>query len=129
MRMMLNGLSAVHGRSLMHRDVKPSNLLLSAKGVLKLGDFGMARVQVPASEEAVYSHEVATRWYKAPELYYGAKRYTSAIDMWAAGCILGEMLANAPLFPGTNDIDMIYRVSTASPVCILVSLFLGHAAT
>ncbi|CAM9676207.1 unnamed protein product [Scytosiphon promiscuus] len=115
-RMLLKGLAWMHAHGLLHRDIKPSNLLLSAGGVLKIGDFGQTRTHtVPQTRS--YSHQVATRWYRAPELLYGTRRYGFAVDMWAAGAVLGEMLAGRPLCPGRSDIDQLHKILqvTGSP--------------
>lgn len=81
--------------------MKPANLLISYDGVLKIADFGLARLYSDSSskEKRQYSHQVATRWYRAPELLYGSRNYTPAVDIWAAGCIYGEILVRSPLFP------------------------------
>ncbi len=115
MQMILKGIAAVHDAQIMHRDVKPANLLFSTAGVLKLGDFGLARVHQTTTLEtqhlpADYSHEVATRWYRAPELLFGARRYGNEVDLWAVGCIFAELFTFSPLLPGENDIDQLYRV-------------------
>ena len=94
----LRGLVSAHRAKIVHRDIKPANLLLSADGVLKLADFGLARLHVPDGRP--YSHQVATRWYRSPELLYGAQHYDGGCDMWAVGCVLGELLNHAPLFVG-----------------------------
>lgn len=73
-------------------------------------DFGLARVHTPESAHRPYSHQVATRWYRAPELLYGARKYDEGIDMWGVGCIFGEMLNHYPLFNGSNDIDQLFLV-------------------
>ena len=78
--------------------MKPANLLIAEDGTLKIADFGLGRLMWEDGTRP-YSHQVATRWYRAPELLYGARYYSSAIDMWAIGCIFGEMLNNSPLFP------------------------------
>ncbi|KAH9284611.1 Cyclin-dependent kinase 20 [Echinococcus granulosus] len=109
MVMLLSGVGFLHSNSIMHRDLKPANLLIDSKGVLKIADFGLARLFL-SSENKLYSHQVATRWYRAPELLYGAKRYTESVDLWAVGCILGELLNNSPLFPGDNDIEQLWFV-------------------
>ncbi len=75
----------------MHRDLKTSNLLLSADGQLKIADFGLACV-VSSDESARYSHAVASRWYRAPELLYGANSYGPAVDVWGAGMVFAEIL-------------------------------------
>jgi serine/threonine protein kinase len=98
------------------QDLKPSNLLFSFSGCLKLGDFGLARIH--SSNDPTYSHEVATRWYRSPELLFGARKYGAEVDMWAVGAIFYELLSGgAPLFAGQNDIDQLYRVLkvTGSP--------------
>ncbi|CAB1099894.1 unnamed protein product [Ectocarpus sp. CCAP 1310/34] len=114
--MLLKGLAWMHAHGLLHRDIKPSNLLLSAGGVLKIADFGQTRTHTTPQTRS-YSHQVATRWYRAPELLYGARRYGCAVDMWAAGAVVGEMLASRPLFPGRSDIDQLYKILqvTGSP--------------
>lgn len=107
--MILRGINYCHRRSILHRDLKPSNVLLQYNGVLKLADFGLARVH-DNKKSGVYTHQVATRWYRAPELLFGARKYSFAIDMWAVGTIFGEMLKIHPLFAGDNDINQVYRV-------------------
>jgi cell cycle related kinase len=225
MMMTLQGVNAIHEANIIHRDIKPGNLLISTSGRLKIGDFGLARIHVNnkkgdtgyghssssscmvssssstfsssvsstttncfipshnsscncsintphsseadsdidksqsinsihssastqsshlhphdefdnsnhnendhdnhndndnhnvsmntcihASNAALYSHEVATRWYRAPELLYGTRKYGFEVDLWAVGCVFGEMLNNSPLFAGENDIDQIFQI-------------------
>ncbi|VDD82103.1 unnamed protein product [Mesocestoides corti] len=107
--MLLQGVSFLHANSIMHRDLKPANLLIDNNGILKIGDFGLARL-FSKDEKKLYSHQVATRWYRAPELLYGARMYSESVDLWAIGCILGELLNNSPLFPGENDIEQLWFV-------------------
>ncbi|XP_062955329.1 cyclin-dependent kinase 20 isoform X3 [Cynocephalus volans] len=99
-------------------DLKPANLLISASGQLKIADFGLARV-FSSDGSRLYTHQVATRWYRAPELLYGARQYDQGVDLWAVGCIMGELLNGSPLFPGENDIEQlccVHRIlGTPSP--------------
>ena len=114
----------------MHRDLKPANLLISPTGHLKIADFGLARV-FSSDEGRLYSHQVATRWYRAPELLYGARKYDQAVDLWAVGCIFGELINNSPLFAGENDIDQLYsvlRVIGTPSVKVIHSPHPGHGA-
>ena len=105
MEMLLKGVAYLHQQNIMHRDLKPANLLLSKEGHLKIADLGLSRVF--SKDGRQYSHQVATRWYRAPELLYGSRNYTEAVDLWSVGCIFGELLNNSPIFPGENDIDQL----------------------
>lgn len=112
MVMLLKGINHCHKHKIIHRDLKPANLLLSSTGYLKIGDFGLARVHCDEDKaRPQYSHQVATRWYRAPELLYGARVYDEGVDLWAVGCIFGELINNSPLFPGENDIDQLCCVT------------------
>nr|XP_033325823.1 cyclin-dependent kinase 20-like [Megalopta genalis] len=106
MKMILEGIAYVHDKNIIHRDLKPANLLINEKGILKIADFGLGRLMWTDMCRP-YSHQIATRWYRAPELLYGARYYTSAIDMWSIGCIFGELLNKSPLFPGETDIEQL----------------------
>lgn len=108
--MTLRGLHYLHARFILHRDLKPNNLLLSADGTLKLADFGLARDFGQAY--AALSPNVVTRWYRAPELILGARSYGTGIDVWAVGCIFAELLLRNPYMPGDNDLgqlDIIFQ--------------------
>lgn len=104
----LQGLEYLHINWILHRDLKPNNLLVNAHGVLKIGDFGLAKLY--GSPNRINTHQVVTRWYRAPELLFGAKQYTTSIDMWAVGCILAELLLRLPLFPGESDLDQLMKI-------------------
>ena len=93
---------------IIHRDLKPENLLVSKSGVLKIADFGFARTLEGTG--AKYTDYVSTRWYRAPELVVGDREYGKAVDIWAIGCMLWELLEGHPLFPGDSDIDQLSRI-------------------
>ena len=109
-RMLFQGLAACHAQRLLHRDLKPSNLLIDSRGVLLLADFGQARLLPAPRETGSLSHDVATRWYRAPELLLGARRYGVGVDLWAAGCIVAQLLTLAPLLPGDSDLGQLFEV-------------------
>lgn len=106
--MTLKGLEYLHDHWILHRDLKPNNLLINRKGVLKIGDFGLAKFF--GSPTRLYTHQVVTRWYRAPELLFGARMYGVGVDMWAVGCIMCELLLKAPLLPGESDLDQLTRI-------------------
>ena len=109
---LLQAVEYLHRRWVFHRDLKLSNLLLNNRGELKLCDFGLARFYQPGNDGS-YTPKVVTLWYRAPELLFGCARYTAAVDNWAVGCILAELLKHEPLFPGKQEqqtLDMMYKL-------------------
>lgn len=104
----LLGLEYAHSRRIMHCDLKPQNLLIDKLGCIKICDFGLSRCfSVPI--RALHD-QVGTLWYRAPELCLGEKRYTPAIDIWAVGCVMAEMINSKPLFRGDSSIDQLYQI-------------------
>ncbi|CAF0886701.1 unnamed protein product [Adineta ricciae] len=108
MYQLLAGVNHLHDNWIIHRDLKTSNLLLSNKGILKIGDFGLAREY--GSPLKPYTPVVVTLWYRAPELLLGIKEYSTPIDIWSVGAIFGELLTMKPLFPGKSEIDQLNRI-------------------
>ncbi|KAE8581978.1 hypothetical protein XENTR_v10019894 [Xenopus tropicalis] len=108
---LLRGLSYCHRRKVLHRDLKPQNLLINEKGELKLADFGLARAKsIPTK---TYSNEVVTLWYRPPDILLGSTEYSTQIDMWGVGCIFYEMVTGRPLFPGSTveeQLHFIFRI-------------------
>uniref|UniRef100_A0A7E4UM17 cyclin-dependent kinase n=1 Tax=Panagrellus redivivus TaxID=6233 RepID=A0A7E4UM17_PANRE len=108
MQQLLNGLAYCHSHRVVHRDLKPQNLLVTNDGVIKLADFGLARAfSIPSR---CYTHEVVTMWYRAPEVLLGTKMYSTGIDMWSLGCIFAECVKSDPLFDGDCEIDQLYKI-------------------
>lgn len=127
--MTLKGLEYLHMNWILHRvriflvdvknkmtnidllqDLKPNNLLVNRKGVLKIADFGLAkRFGTP---DRLHTHRVVTRFYRAPELLFGARAYGPAVDIWAVGCIIAELLLRVPFLPGESDLDQLTKIFT-----------------
>ncbi|GJE91045.1 serine/threonine-protein kinase crk1 [Phanerochaete sordida] len=103
--MTFRGLEFCHRNWILHRDLKPNNLLISANGQLKLADFGLARDFADPGYKM--THQVITRWYRPPELLFGARYYSTAVDIWSVGCIFAELMLRTPYLPGESDMDQV----------------------
>lgn len=112
----LCGLKYIHSASVLHRDLKPGNLLVNADCELKICDFGLARgfetdpALAQATNQGFMTEYVATRWYRAPEIMLSFLNYTTAIDLWSVGCILAELLGGKPIFKGKDYVDQLNQI-------------------
>lgn len=100
-------LKYMHTGKVIHRDLKPSNVLVNSNCSIKLCDFGLVRCLRSEKDQAVMTEGVATRWYRAPEILFGSRNYSTPADIWSFGCILYELLAQKPIFPGNSTVDQI----------------------
>ncbi|KAF2022188.1 Pkinase-domain-containing protein [Aaosphaeria arxii CBS 175.79] len=108
MYQLLQGIAFCHDNRVLHRDLKPQNLLINTRLQLKLADFGLARAfGIPVN---TFSNEVVTLWYRAPDVLLGSRTYNTSIDIWSAGCIMAEMYTGRPLFPGTTNEDQLQKI-------------------
>jgi mitogen-activated protein kinase 15 len=113
----------MHSAELVHRDMKPSNLLLNSECLMKVADFGLARsllhtsgtasMDMGGGKDPILTDYVATRWYRAPEILLGSTRYGKAVDMWSLGCIFGEMLGGKPVFQGSSTLNQLEKICEA----------------
>ncbi|KAJ2940802.1 hypothetical protein O0L34_g10051 [Tuta absoluta] len=126
MYQILKATKYIHSGNVIHRDQKPSNVLIDSACTVKLADFGLARSVSSlyrgggvngsgGEDDQCLTDYVATRWYRAPEILIASKNYTKGIDMWSLGCILGEMLVGKPLFPGTSTVNQVECIMQALP--------------
>ncbi|KAI9839668.1 MAG: hypothetical protein M1819_002294 [Sarea resinae] len=100
-----------HENFVLHRDIKPNNLLIAADGEVKLADFGLARSF--SDPYRVMTHQVITRWYRPPELLYGARYYSGAVDVWSMGLVFAELLLRTPFLPGNTDLHQMELICQA----------------
>ncbi|XP_041040962.1 serine/threonine-protein kinase MAK isoform X2 [Carcharodon carcharias] len=107
MYQIIQGLAFIHKHGFFHRDMKPENLLCMGPELVKIGDFGLAR---EIRSRPPYTDYVSTRWYRAPEVLLRSSAYSSPIDIWAVGCIMAELYTLRPLFPGTSEVDEIFKI-------------------
>jgi serine/threonine protein kinase len=111
MKQLICGVAHMHSRNVLHRDIKASNLLISSNGLLKIGDWGLARRQADEDGTQHYTNRVITLWYRPPELLLGATKagdgYGPSVDVWSIGCILAELLYAKPILPGNTEIEQL----------------------
>ena len=108
MYQLINAVAFCHAHRVLHRDLKPQNVLVSELGDVKLADFGLARAfQMPMPK---YTHEVITLWYRAPESLLGLADYSTPVDIWSIGCIFAEMATNESPFQGDSEIDQLFKI-------------------
>lgn len=107
----LRGMKYIHSAGILHRDLKPKNLLVNSNCDLKICDFGLSRADIPELYEAgAMTDYISTRWYRAPELLFGSDFYTATVDIWSIGCIFAELLTRSSFLPGTdseNQLELI----------------------
>ena len=103
----LQGLSFMHKNGFFHRDMKPENIMCNGTELVKIADFGLAR---EIRSKPPYTDYVSTRWYRAPEILLRSTSYNSPIDIWALGCIMAELYMLRPLFPGTSEMDQLFKI-------------------
>ena len=120
------GIKFLHDHDIIHRDIKPGNIFIDENCVVKIGDFGSARISPQQKKENEVEEKkkgsgggkekkekrpltpgVGTKWYKAPEIIFGGKHYDKSVDIWSFGCLMAEMFLLEPLFPGSTDFEMI----------------------
>lgn len=105
MLMLMRATWFCHANYVLHRDIKPNNLLIAANGEIKLADFGLARSMPDPGVGMTYN--TITIWYRPPELFFQARHYGGKVDVWSCGCVLAELISRAAMFPGDNEINMV----------------------
>lgn len=107
-KQLIEGIAYLHKHGIMHRDLKPQNILIDNQMNVKLADFGLSRkIRLPLK---VLTHDVITLWYRPPEILLGCTHYSTSVDVWSLGCILAELSNLKPIFPGDSEIDQLYKI-------------------
>ena len=107
---LLQGLQYLHKNNVLHRDIKPPNILVNNKGEIKIGDFGLSRIFSEFVKNKRYTNRVVTRWYRCPELLLGETNYGPAIDIWSIGCVFWEIITGDVLFRGEDEKDVFLQI-------------------
>ncbi len=110
---LLRGLAYMHGKGFIHADVKSQNLLIDLRGNLKICDFGLTRCSLDPTDQIKGDRDVATLYYRSPELLLGQNYYDTSLDIWSAGCVFWELLTQRHAFPGNSEQDMIAKICTS----------------
>lgn len=111
MGMLTRAVTFCHDNFILHRDIKPNNLLIAANGEIKLADFGLARTFADPNRNMTYL--VITRWYRPPELLFGARHYSGAVDIWSVGCVFAELIIRTPYIAGGTDVEQVSLICQA----------------
>lgn len=109
MKQLLKGIEHCHSLGILHRDIKTANILVNNKGILKIGDFGLAKLHGPESREPLTSH-VVTLWYRPPELLLGCTKYGMYVDLWSVGCVFAELFLGRPILKGKTEVKNIQKL-------------------
>ncbi|KAI9225476.1 MAG: kinase-like domain-containing protein [Piptocephalis tieghemiana] len=109
-KQIVDGVAFLHANQLIHRDIKAANILMTSEGVIKIADFGLARPYDRENPQRKYTGTVVTRWYRAPELLLGERKYDAAVDVWSVGCVFAELFKREPIFMGTSDEDQKAKI-------------------